>query len=94
LAGYDLRFGAELQSLWLEYEAQITPESHWVKVLDRLMPFVVNLATNGKRWRDQSIARSQVLDISKPIHDHAPELYGWMVERTEECVKAGWLRDA
>jgi len=47
LAGYGLEFGVELRELWLEYEAQETRESRWVKVLDRVMPFVVNLAIAG-----------------------------------------------
>src|SRR5689334_20685018 len=48
LAAHGLVFGAELHTLWLEYEAQTSLESRWVKVLDRLMPLLVNLATQGK----------------------------------------------
>jgi putative hydrolase of HD superfamily len=93
LAGYGLAFGPTLRDLWLEYEAQESLESRWVKVLDRLMPFVVNLATQGKNWQEQSISRSQVLRVSQPIKEVAPEIYAWMVERIEQCVKDGWLRD-
>jgi putative hydrolases of HD superfamily len=94
LAGYGLELGAELRALWLEYEAQETRESRWVKVLDRVMPFIVNLATEGKNWRDQSISRSQVLRISEPVRLNAPEIFDWMVERVDECVQQGWLKDA
>jgi putative hydrolase of HD superfamily len=94
LAGYGLNFGSELHDLWLEYEAQQTPESRWVKVLDRLMPFIVNLATQGRTWKDQSITRSQVLRINQPVRDYAPELFEWMQGRIEACVQAGWLLDA
>ncbi len=94
LAGYGLRFGAELRELWLEYEAQETRESRWVKVLDRVMPFVVNLACEGKNWQDQSISRSQVLKVNEPVRLYAPEIFEWMVARVEECVQKGWLRAA
>jgi putative hydrolase of HD superfamily len=94
LARYGLAFGPKLKDLWLEYEAQDSPESRWVKVLDRLMPFVVNLASQGENWKEQSISRSQVLRVSQPIKDVAPEIYHWMVERIEQCVKDGWLRDS
>lgn len=94
LAGYGLQFGPELRALWLEYEAQETRESRWVKVLDRLMPFLVNLATEGRTWQELSIARSQVLRVNEPVRQHAPEIYEWMAERIEECVRKGWLRDA
>ena len=93
LAAHGLEFGFELRELWHEYEAQETMESRWVNVLDRLMPFIVNLATQGRTWRDYSVARSQVLRINESVRQHAPELYEWMVERVEECVEAGWLRD-
>jgi putative hydrolase of HD superfamily len=93
LALYGLRFGAELRALWIEYEAQETRESRWVKVLDRVMPFIVNLATEGRNWLDQSVSRSQVLRVSEPVRQYAPEIFEWMVERVDDCVQKGWLRD-
>lgn len=65
----------------------------WVKALDRSMPFVVNLATQGKNRQERSISRSQVLKVSGPVREYAPELLAWMVEQIESCVRAGWLRD-
>lgn len=94
LAAHETRLAPELRELWLEFEAQQTPESRWVKVLDRLMPFVVNLATQGKTWKEQSVSRSQVLKISEPVRQHAPQIFEWMRERMEICVRDGWLRDA
>jgi putative hydrolase of HD superfamily len=94
LAAYDLAFASSLRELWLEYEAQVSVESRWVKVLDRLMPFIVNISTQGINWKEQAVSRSQVLRVSEPVREHAPEIYEWMVGRVEECVKAGWLIDA
>jgi len=94
LAAYDLAFASSLRELWLEYEAQVSVESRWVKVLDRLLPFIVNISTQGINWKEQAVSRSQVLRVSEPVREHAPEIYEWMVGRVEECVKAGWLIDA
>lgn len=94
LAGYGLKFGDELRELWLEYEAQVTRESRWVKVMDRLLPFISNLGTEGKSWRERSIARSQVLRINEGVRAHAPEVFAWMLVRIDECVDKGWLLDA
>ncbi len=93
-ANSGLAFGGELRELWLEYEAQETRESRWVKVMDRFLPFISNLATEGKSWRDRSIARSQVLRINEHVRTFAPEIYAWMVTRIDESVEKGWLRDA
>lgn len=94
LAGYDLKFAPAIRELWLEYEAQVSVESRWVKVMDRVMPFIVNLATQGINWKEQSVTRSQVLRITEPVREQAPEIYQWMIGRVAECVKAGWLIDA
>jgi len=94
LAGHGVVFGVRLQDLWSEFEAQQTIESRWVKALDRVMPFVVNLATNGHNWKEQSITRSQVLEVSAPVKDVAPEIYEWMEHRVQQCVRDGWLHDA
>src|SRR5580698_2002388 len=69
LAGYDLAFAASIRELWLEYEAQVTLESRWVKVLDRFMPFIVNLSTQGINWKEQAVTRSQVLRVSEPVRE-------------------------
>ena len=94
LAGCGLQFGFELKDLWNEYEAQQSLESRWVKVLDRTMPFIVNLATQGRAWRDQGVVRSQVLAANEPVRLYAPEIFAWMRTRIDECVRKGWLRAA
>jgi len=93
LAGYPALFGAEMSELWNEYEAQQTLESRWVKVLDRCMPFIVNLATEGRAWKEQGVTRSQVLAINEITRQQAPELYAWMRTEIDACVERGWLRD-
>lgn len=69
-------------------------ESRWVKVMDRLLPFISSLATEGKAWRDLSIARSQLLRVNEQVRTYAPEIYDWMLVRIDECVRKGWLLDA
>lgn len=94
LAGMGPRFAQDLLALWEEYEAQETPESRWVRVLDRVMPFLVNLASEGRAWRDRGISRSQVLAVNEVVRVSAPELFAWMLPSIDEAVAKGWLRDA
>lgn len=93
IATHDVAFAAELKELWVEYEAQETVESRWVKVLDRFLPFITNLITNGQTWREQNISRSQVLKINEPVGNYAPEIYAWMLKKIDGCVEKGWLLD-
>ena len=86
-------FALEIEQLWLEYEDQETPESHWVKVADRLLPFLLNLATEGKTWREQSIGKNQVLEINQVIAKEAPLIFQWMIKEIDRAVELGWLQN-
>ena len=94
IATYDVAFAVEARELWMEYEAQESLESRWVKVFDRLMPFITNLITQGQTWRDLGISRSQVLRVNETVRTQAPEIYAWMLRRIEGAVTQGWLLDA
>ncbi len=85
------RFTDELYSLWEEYEAQDSPESQWVKVFDRLLPFCMNLATEGRSWKEQQVRKHQVLAIHEPIRRQDPKMYEWVKRKTEAAVARGWL---
>lgn len=87
-------FGQAAGALWREYENQESPESKWVKVADRLLPFMMNLATQGKTWKEQGISKSQVITLNKGIRDLSPELFQWMMEKIDGAVQNGWLIDA
>jgi len=83
---------SELLGLWSEYEEQHTPESRWLKVADRILPFLHNLASEGKTWREQGIVRRQVLEVSRPIAHTHPELFAWLEAQSEQAVARGWLK--
>jgi 5'-deoxynucleotidase YfbR-like HD superfamily hydrolase len=87
-------FGKEVAFLWREYEDQETLESKWVKALDRLLPLLLNLASEGRTWKEQDVSRTQVLTVNKSIAAASPEMYEWLKEEIERAVQRGWLRDA
>lgn len=88
-----VKFAGEIQQLWAEYEAQETRESHWVKVADRLLPFVLNISNQGKSWKEKGITSRQVKEIIKGINKQAPEIHEWMVVQIKRAVALGWLID-
>ena len=83
---------AELPELWLEYEEQRTIESQWVKVADRVLPFLHNFASEGKLWREQDVRRRQALGVQQAVARTHPSLYAWIEARASEAVARGWLR--
>ena len=85
-------FAHEIHALWQEFEQQETIESHWVKVVDRLLPFMLNLATDGQTWRDLNVCRADVERVNQPIARTAPQLYAWMAQELDVAISKGWLR--
>jgi len=91
LKGNSVEITNEIVELWEEYEAQSTMESQWVKVVDRLLPFMMNLNTQGRTWKEQGVSRSQVLAVNKVISVMAPEIYIWVEGKVDYAVQKGWL---
>lgn len=86
-------FGAEAMALWLEYEGQKTIESKWVKVVDKLLPFVLNLSSRGKTWREQGITKQMVVEHHTFVRAVDPELHDWILGEVDRAVATGWLAD-
>lgn len=84
----------DLPTLWEEQERGDTAESRLVKIADRLLPFLHNVASQGRTWREHGVAKSQVLDAHRFIGDVAPDLFEWMRSQLEDAVKQGWLTDS
>ena len=85
------RFAKQLLPLWEEYEAQQTEEARWVKVLDRMLPFMTNYKTEGRAWRELGITETQVRDVMAFIQPRAPELHAWIMDKVEIATQSGWL---
>jgi putative hydrolase of HD superfamily len=92
-AGDPGNFVPDLCELWEEQEAGVSPEAKVLKVVDRLLPFLHNIASEGKTWLHQGIRRSQVANAHSFIGDEYPTLWLWMRERINEATAAGWLID-
>jgi putative hydrolase of HD superfamily len=84
--------GAELRSLWEEFEAQATPEAKFAAALDRLQPILNNQQTGGASWQKHGITSEQVLRRMQPVQEGAPELWPLVEQIVADCVAAGYLQ--
>ena len=84
----------DLSTLWEEQETGHSLETKLLKVVDRLLPFLHNINSDGKTWRELGIKKSQVLQAHAFIVDDFPEIHVWMLNNINMAVKAGWLIDA
>ena len=84
----------DLAELWQEQETGASPETKLLKVVDRLLPFLHNINSEGKTWQESNVKYSQVASAHAFIADDFPEIHTWMTHHLNLAVQAGWLIDA
>jgi len=62
-------------ALWREFEHRQTPESKFAFALDRLMPILHNVFTQGRSWKEHGIRQEQALTKNCPIEAGSPVLW-------------------
>ncbi|MEM6580242.1 MAG: HD domain-containing protein [Pseudomonadota bacterium] len=80
-----------LLALWDEQEYGETKESRLLKVIDRLLPFLHNIESEGKAWQENGICKSQVLKMHGFIEHEQPEVWSWLTSKIDFAVERGWL---
>jgi putative hydrolase of HD superfamily len=85
---------SDLADLWEEQELGDSKEAKLLKAVDRLLPFLHNLANEGRTWRELGVRKSQVVGAHAFIADDFPQLHAWMRDKIGLAVTRGWLEDA
>ncbi len=67
---------SEFLNLWLEFEAEQTPDAVFACAIDRIMPFILNTHTNGKSWREAKISEKQIRKVIENTVKRASEAMG------------------
>jgi putative hydrolase of HD superfamily len=84
--------GAELLSLWKEFERGETPESRFANAVDRSMPVLLNLASEGQSWKENGISYERVVKRIEPeIKAGCPALWEYLRVRLEEARGKGYF---
>ena len=81
-----------LTALWDEQETGKSKEAKLLKVIDRLLPFLHNMTSEGRAWQDHGIHKNQVLKMHQFIEHDSPEIYQWFLSKLEYAVAQGWLK--
>lgn len=63
-------------------------------MLDKLLPFLLNLATEGRTWQEQNITASMVIKHNSFVQEIAPEIHKWMMCELDKAVTNSWLECA
>ncbi|MGO2339212.1 MAG: HD domain-containing protein [Psychrobacter sp.] len=84
---------ADLCEVWEEQETGDSKETQLLKVVDRLLPFLLNLNTEGKTWIELGVTRSQVSNAHNFIKESFPSIHDWLSKNIEYATQQGWLVD-
>ncbi len=86
--------GAELRSRWDEFEERSTPEARFAATVDRLQPLLLNLATQGRSWREHGVTADRVFARNAHIAEGSPRLWAHVRGLLEDAVAQGYLPEA
>jgi len=84
----------DLSEVWEAQETGSSKESQLLRVVDRLLPFLLNLNTNGTTWIELGVTRSQVASAHAFIKDSFPPIHDWLSRNIKYATQQGWLIDA
>lgn len=82
----------EIYKLWREFEEELTPESRFAAVIDKLQPLLLNYTRNGIGWKEHNIKKQQVMDRYVNADKGSKELYDCVKKIIEDAVNQGLLQ--
>ena len=81
--------GEELLHLWKEFEAGVSKEAKFARVMDNLQPMMLNDATDGKAWLEHEVVLSKVLKRNVPTQKGSEVLWDYAkktwIDKNIEC---------
>ncbi len=84
--------GAELRSLWEEFEAGETKEARFARTMDNVQPLILNDATDGKSWEEHQAPLSKILKRNERTAKGSERLWEYSRENLiRKNVEAGHI---
>ena len=86
--------GENFKSLWLEFEAQETPEAKFARTMDCFQPLILNDATDGKAWKEHDVQKSWVMKRNQNTSKGSEQIWEYAREHLiEKNVRNGNIID-
>lgn len=83
---------SEFLNLWIEFEAEETPDAIFACAVDRIMPFILNANSKATSWTEASVTSQQVENIVGKAVKRASEAMGEAFDvLLEKAIEEGKL---
>ncbi|MDO4754019.1 MAG: HD domain-containing protein [Bacillota bacterium] len=80
--------------LWTEFDEMTSGEAIFANAVDRLQPVLSNIyADDGGTWSEFGVTRSQIMKRIEPIESFSAEIYAYVLEKIEENIRKGFIKD-
>lgn len=81
----------EILELWREFEFGQTPESVFLRGIDRFLPMYHNFKTQGHSWKKHSITMQMALEKNSHIEKSSAEIWTFTLEMLSQSQGNGWI---
>lgn len=78
-------------ALWSEFEDNMTEESRFARAIDRVVAILLNYKSDGKAWKENKIAYSQVYEINKRIAEGSVKIWSLVEDIIKRAAAEGKL---
>ena len=82
----------DLTGHWDQQELGTSQEAKFLKVVDRILPFLHNVRSEGRAWQEMEVSKTQVENAQAFINNDFPEIYAWIQHYIELATDRGWLK--
>ena len=83
----------KMTALFDEFEAYETPEAKFARAMDNFQAFILNDSNDGGDWREHNVGASQVTGRQSKSALGSKEICDYVLERIEEHVSKGNIRE-
>ena len=83
--------GAEIRSLWQEFDAMETADAQYAAAIDRLQPLINNHFTEYHTWRGGRVTREQIYRRMAIIETATPMLWSFVEHVINNAVEKGYI---
>lgn len=81
----------QMRALWDEFEEHVTPEAKFAATLDRIQPFLLNAASDGRSWKEHGVTFSQVMKRNEVTPEGSKALWEYQYELMKQQAESGNL---
>jgi len=87
----DSDLAKEITKIWNEFESGNSPESRFLRGIDRFLPMYHNYKTKGYSWIKHGVTKEQALDKNSHIELSSKDVWEFTKNMLDESKEKGWI---